>query len=353
MNKKVFIGLSGGVDSAVAASILIDQGYNVTGVFLKNWSGEDYGLTSKCPWEEDLESARAVADFLGIELKVYNFEREYRELVIEDFFKQYALGNTPNPDVLCNKFIKFDLFLKRALDEGADYIATGHYAGTDQKHLFKAKDSNKDQTYFLHQLTEYQLSHTIFPLGNLTKPEVRELAKKQGLPNFARKDSQGICFVGKVDIQEFLQQKLKPKEGKIVDLETGKEVGKHNGVWFYTIGQRQGLGIGGQAKPYFVAKKDVKANILYAVQGKENQLLTSDTYIVKDLHVINNSIEFSDLAGTIRYRGRQVPVTITKKGEGYEIKFADKQWAAAVGQSIVVYSGTICIGGGVITEIVE
>ncbi|HVX92635.1 MAG TPA: tRNA 2-thiouridine(34) synthase MnmA, partial [Candidatus Dojkabacteria bacterium] len=258
MKKKVFVGLSGGVDSAVCALLLKNQGYEVTGVFLKNWSGDDYGVADQCPWEEDLASARGVAEFLNMPLKVYNFEKEYRDLVVKDFFYQYSIGNTPNPDVLCNKFIKFDQFLKKALSEGADYIATGHYAKTENGRLYKAKDSNKDQTYFLYQLNEDQLSHSLFPLADLTKPEVREIAKENNLPNAVRKDSQGICFIGKIDIVDFLKNELKEKKGDIVDIDTKEIVGEHIGVWFYTIGQRKGIKVGGLDEPYYVCSKDVQ-----------------------------------------------------------------------------------------------
>lgn len=355
--KKVFVGLSGGVDSSLAALLLQKQGYSVTGVFLKNWSGEEYGLEDSCPWEKDLASAREIASFLNIELLVYNFERDYRELVIKDFFYQYSVGNTPNPDILCNKYIKFDKFLKKALEDGAEYIATGHYAKTDNVSLFKPKDTIKDQTYFLHQLTQDQLKKSLFPLANLTKSEVRELAKLNGLPNHNRKDSQGICFVGKVDIKDFLKQELKEIEGKIVDIDSNTVVGKHIGVWFYTIGQRQGLNIGGLAKPYFVVKKDVESNTLYVGQGKRHPMLWHKTFIVDSLHLINPAREISgedQLTGIIRYRGVPTISTVKKlegMGNKYQIEFETSQWAGTVGQSLVLYSKAECVGGGIISEI--
>ncbi|MBI2356868.1 tRNA 2-thiouridine(34) synthase MnmA [Candidatus Dojkabacteria bacterium] len=353
MSKKVFVGLSGGVDSAVASLLLLKQGYDVTGVFMKNWSGEDYGITDQCPWKEDLEAAREVAKYLSIELKVYNFEKEYRELVVKDFFYQYSIGNTPNPDILCNKFIKFDKFLEKAIEEGADYIATGHYAHTDGKSLFNAKDANKDQTYFLHQLTEAQLSHALFPLEELNKSEVREIAKKEGLPNYARKDSQGICFIGKVDIQEFLKQELKEKTGNIIDVDSNKVVGKHIGVWFYTIGQRQGLNVGGLKSPYFVSSKDVENNILYVAQGKKNPKLWTFKYEVGELHLINNDDNLVGIEGVIRYRGTRSKVEATTNGTSTTVTFEKPQWGGAVGQSIVLYKDRKCLGGGAITKIVE
>ena len=352
MKKKVFVGISGGVDSAVCAYLLTQQGFDVTGVFLKNWSGEDFGISDNCPWKEDLESAKGVCEFLNIPLKVYNFEKEYRELVIEDFFYQYSIGNTPNPDVLCNKHIKFDKFLEKAISEGADYIATGHYSKTENGLLFKAKDRNKDQTYFLHQLTYNQLSKSIFPLAELEKKEIREIAKSVGIPNFARKDSQGICFVGKVDIQEFLSQQLREKEGNIIDDDTGKIIGKHNGVWYYTIGQRKGLSIGGSPLPYFINRKDVKENIIYAVQGKDNPKLYSNTVYLCDLHIINPKLSINEivnlnsLTATIRYRSIDTKCKLSIENDLIKVVFDEKKWAPAIGQSIVIFNNKECIGGG-------
>lgn len=353
MRKKVFVGLSGGVDSAVAALLLQQEGYDVTGVFLKNWSGNDYGISEDCPWKEDLKSAREVADFLQIELKVYNFEKEYRELVIEDFFYQYSIGNTPSPDILCNKYIKFDKFLTKALSDGADLIATGHYAKTINGKLYNAKDSTKDQTYFLHQLTNAQLSSTLFPLSNLLKSEVREIAKAAKLPNFNRKDSQGICFIGKVDIEKFLSQRLKTVVGEIVDVDSGRVVGAHNGVWFYTIGQRQGLHIGGLKVPYFVCSKDVESNRLYVAQGKSHPKLWTFKYIVEEFHTLESVNESDKITGIIRYRAKPTNADLKLDSSKAIITFNEKQWAATLGQSIVLYNSDQCVGGGIITEIVE
>ncbi|KKR06064.1 MAG: tRNA-specific 2-thiouridylase MnmA [candidate division WS6 bacterium GW2011_GWF2_39_15] len=353
MGKNVFVGLSGGVDSAVAALLLLQQGYRVTGVFLKNWSGSDYGIEDQCPWEEDLKSARAVADKLEIPFKVYNFEKEYRELVIKDFFSQYSIGNTPNPDVLCNKFIKFDKFLNRAMEDGADYIATGHYAGTMGGALYRAKDTNKDQTYFLHQLTKEQLSRTLFPLACLTKPEVREIARKSQLPNYSRKDSQGICFVGKVNITNFLKTELKEKLGEVIDIDSLKDVGQHNGVWFYTIGQRKGLRVGGLDQPYFVCKKDVENNRLYVTKGRNSPSLYSKTVKLDHFHIISDITLSDSFTATVRYRSKDSRITLSLNGSSALASFLEPQWAVAVGQSLVVYRDDQCIGGGVITDIVE
>lgn len=352
MKKKVFVGLSGGVDSTVSALLLKQAGFEVTGVFMKNWSGEDYGIEDLCPWREDLKSAQEVADYLDIPLKVYNFEKEYRELVIKDFFEQYGLGNTPNPDVLCNKFIKFDKFMQRALEEGADFIATGHYARTENGRLFKAKDTLKDQTYFLHQLTSEQLSKSLFPLGDYLKTQVREIASKEGLPNAQKPDSQGICFIGEIDIVDFLKNELKEKEGKIMDADTNKEVGVHKGVWFYTLGQRKGIGIGGSSEPYFVSSKDVKNNILFAVKGKNNPKLWSNEVSVENLHFIDKKDLSKNLSGTVRYRGRDMHgKLLLNQANFYTFIFEKKQWAPAPGQSLVIYEGDMCLGGGIITQV--
>lgn len=349
MKKKVFVGISGGVDSAVAAHLLIEQGYDVTGVFLKNWSGEEYGLEDQCPWEEDLESAKTVCEHLNIPLKIYNFEKEYREAVIKDFFYQYSIGNTPNPDVLCNKYIKFKSFLERALSEGADLIATGHYTSSDGTSLYKATDRSKDQTYFLYQLDTYQISRSLFPLGKLLKKEVREIANKIKLPNAERKDSQGICFLGKIDVVDFLKNELKEKKGEIVDFQTNKTVGYHNGVWFYTVGQRHGLGIGGVDIPYFVMRKDVEHNRLYVVQGSNNKLL----YCKKvKLSMISGLDETGrNLTAQTRYHGTFYRIDYDKGKK--TVSFLDPAWAVACGQSVVVYDGQKCLGGGVVEELFD
>lgn len=353
MKKKVFVGISGGVDSSVAAYLLLEQGYDVTGVFMKNWSGEDYGIEDLCPWREDLELARKVCESLGIELKVYNFEREYRELVLQDFFTQYRLGNTPNPDILCNKMIKFDKFLERAVADGADYIATGHYAVVEDGHLYRAKDKNKDQTYFLHQLNEEQLRKSLFPLGGLIKNEVRAIAKKIDLPNADRKDSQGICFIGQIDLVDFLKKELVVKKGRVVDIDSKEVVGEHQGVWFYTIGQRKGIGIGGSSEPYFVSGKDFKANVLYVAKGKSNPRLWSDSIKIEELHLINEGALLEDLSAIIRHRGESVNVlSLDKREDGISILFENKLWAPAIGQSVALYSNSTvqCVGGGVISS---
>lgn len=378
MNKKVYVGLSGGVDSATTAYILKEQGYEVTGVFMKNWSGEDYGVSDQCPWRRDLEDTIDICKHLNIEHKTYNFEKEYRELVIEPFFNDYKAGITPNPDILCNKYIKFDMFLNRALSEGADYIATGHYSKTKDGFLYKATDPNKDQTYFLYQLTDKQLEKVLFPLSELTKPQVREIARKASLQVSEKKDSQGICFVGKVNVEDFIRSVIQDKIGDFKDIDTGKVLGTHKGHWLYTIGQRKGIRIGGGHKPYFVCSKDPKTNIVYLAEGKEHHKLWSKQVMIKDLHIINandsrqysnvdninsklvisnkadnNVLITNDITGTIRYRTKDTPCSLfyDNNSQSYFVKFEQKQWAPASGQSCVLFDDNRCIGGGQITSI--
>jgi len=354
--KKVFIGISGGVDSAVAAHLLIQQGYEVHGIFMKNWSGENLGLTDECPWKADQEASIAVCNHLGISHRTYNFEKEYHDMVITEFFDEYQRGNTPNPDILCNQFIKFDAFYNKAMSEGADFIATGHYVrGTNGKDigLFKAKDSNKDQTYFLSTVRKEKLEKALFPLGDIIKPEVRKIANKINLPNANRPDSQGICFIGKVEMSKFLELKIKHKNGDIIDLDTNKKVGTHTGVWFHTLGQRKGLKIGGAGKPYFVASKDIKQNILYVVKGRDHNALWKDTMTIDNLNLLANIDLEIPITASIRYRSKDTTINITssKNSPIEKIKFLKKQWAPAVGQYVAFFQEDRCIGGGRINEI--
>ncbi len=353
MQKKVFVAISGGVDSAVAALLLKAEGFNVTGVFMKNWSNQDYGIENECPWEQDLKDTVAICKHLEIEHKTYNFEKEYREYILGDFFNEYERGNTPNPDVLCNKYIKFNFFQKRALEEGADFIATGHYSKTHGGKLFKAKDSNKDQTYFLYQLSKQQLEKSIFPLGELTKPEVRKIAKEANLPVADKKDSQGLCFIGKIDVSDFIRSNLKEKEGDIIDLDTKKTVGTHNGIWFYTIGQRHGIKIGGTKEPYFVASKDIEKNILHVVQGRNNPKLWKKSLGLRELHLIDSNYRIPNkgLTATIRYRSQDKPIKLQINEDIIQIEFEEPQWGPALGQSLVIFNDKECIGGGIISEI--
>ena len=261
----VFVAMSGGVDSSVSAALLKEQGYNVVGVFMKNWSGDNFGIQTDCPWEQDQKDVEKVCKLLGVPFITFNFEKEYRKQVVEYFFNEYKAGRTPNPDVMCNKEIKFGLFLEKALKKGTDLIATGHYARTEKDnkgkfHLLKGIDNKKDQSYFLYNLTQDQLSKTLFPIGNFQKSKVRKLAMKFKLPNAKKKDSQGICFIGDINVQQLLRAKLKRKKGDIIDIDSREKVGKHDGAHYFTIGQREGIGIGGTKEPYFVVGKDVEKN---------------------------------------------------------------------------------------------
>lgn len=356
-NTKVVVGMSGGVDSSVAALILKEQGYEVIGVFMKNWNEEDeFGV---CTAEEDYEDVRKVCDQIGIPYYTVNFEKEYWDRVFTYFLDEYKKGRTPNPDVLCNKEIKFKAFLDYALKLGADYLATGHYARVDfyngEYRLLRGIDPGKDQTYFLCTLGQYPLSKAMFPIGHLTKDKVRKIASSIGLETADKKDSTGICFIGEKNFKEFLSDYLPAKPGDIRSI-SGQLLGKHDGLMYYTIGQRKGLGIGGRGSgdPWFVASKDVKNNILYVVQGANNPALYSKALIATDIHWISlreqrNSFKCS---AKFRYRQPDKEVTVYNKSNGScKVIFDEPQKAITKGQFVVFYNEDVCLGGGVIDQI--
>ncbi len=355
----IMLGMSGGVDSSVAAYLLLQQGYDVQGLFMKNWEEDDHN--GQCSAEQDLSDADAVAKRLGMNLHTRNFSSEYWENVFQYFLAEYQRGRTPNPDILCNKEIKFKTFLEHALALGADHIATGHYARithTDGCYrLLKAKDQNKDQSYFLHTLDQQQLSHTLFPLGELEKPEVRRIAEEQGFINAEKKDSTGICFIGERKFKEFLSQYLPAKPGPM-RTPAGQLMGQHHGLMYYTLGQRQGLHIGGQqdgsGEPWYVVGKDMASNILIVAQGHDHSDLFSLQLQAEQLHWICQSpieLPFRCNAKT-RYRQRDNPCTITEMtAQRCTVVFDEPQWAVTPGQSVVFYQGDECLGGGIIDRI--
>jgi len=394
--KRVIIGLSGGVDSSVAAYLLKQQGYEVIGLFMKNWHDDSVTISNECPWLDDSNDAMLVAEKLGIPFQTVDLSEQYKERIVDYMFNEYEKGRTPNPDVLCNREIKFDVFMKIALELGADYVATGHYCrkGTIEKdgkniyQLLAGIDDNKDQSYFLCQLSQAQLAKSLFPIGELTKPEVREIATKLDLVTAKKKDSQGLCFIGKVKLPDFLQQQLKPKEGVIVEVSKeqeffnesipefqseedklkylsrkidykigdGKIVGKHQGAHYFTKGQRKGLAVGGTVEPLFVIDTDVNENVIYTGQGKEHPGLYKKALFVtnEELHWIREDLalkvdETMQVMARIRYRQSLEKATLHKVDSGLYVEFEAFQSAITEGQFVAWYLNDELIGSGVIS----
>ena len=394
--KRVIVGLSGGVDSSVAAYLLKEQGYDVIGLFMKNWHDDSVTISNECPWLEDSNDALIVAEKLGIPFQVVDLSEQYKERIVDYMFDEYEKGRTPNPDILCNREIKFDVFMDIALDLGADFVATGHYCRKEEeiidgKSIYKllaGKDINKDQSYFLCQLSQYQLSKAIFPIGELTKPAVREIAKKADLITAEKKDSQGLCFIGKVRLPEFLQQKLQSKEGVIVQVsdtaevyqrkqpnfnskeeeldffatkyqynkQDGKVVGKHLGAHYFTKGQRKGLAVGGTKEPLFVIETDVRENVIYAGEGKNHKGLyrsvlfvsnEEEHWIREDLKLKNQ--ESLDVEARIRYRQPLEKAILHKVENGIFVEFQNPQSAIQEGQFVAWYKNEELLGSGVIS----
>ena len=390
MKKRVVVGLSGGVDSSVAAYLLQQQGYEVIAMFMKNWHDDSVTISDECPWLDDSNDAMIVAQHLGIPFQTIDLSKEYKERIVDYMFAEYQRGRTPNPDVLCNREIKFDVFLETALRLGADYVATGHYCrkgeiekdGDKVFRLLAGKDGNKDQSYFLCQLNQSQLAKALFPIGELTKPQVRDLAKKIGLVTADKKDSQGLCFIGKVHLPEFLQQRLHPKNGQVINIpanatvfmngksnedmasavlpfsltpELGKVVGEHSGAHYYTIGQRKGLDIGGFAEPLFVIGTDTGKNVIYTGMGEDHPGLYRPGLFIpsKDEHWVRKDLrlavgESGKFNIRIRYRQPLQACTVHKKEEGLYLIFDRPQKSVAPGQFAAWYDGEELIGSGVI-----
>ena len=355
-NKRVVVGMSGGVDSSVTALLLKQQGFDVVSLFMKNWEDDDN--SEYCSSRQDLLDAVSVADTIGIPIEAVNFAKEYKDRVFSSFLREYQAGRTPNPDILCNAEIKFKAFLDHAIELGADTIATGHYAQVREVNglfqLLKAADGSKDQSYFLHRLNQTQLSRAMFPLGHLLKSEIRKIAEQHGLCNFAKKDSTGICFIGERPFREFLSGYLPTQPGEMRTPE-GKLVGRHIGLSFYTLGQRQGLGIGGEknssGEPWFVAEKDMKNNRLIVVQGHDHPALLSHTLTALDAHWISGSAPEinTPYAAKTRYRQADAPCRLTHQtAASCAISFDQPQWAVTPGQSVVLYEDEVCLGGAII-----
>ena len=387
--KRVVVGLSGGVDSSVAAYLLKEQGYDVIGLFMKNWHDESVILANECPWIEDSNDAMLVAQSLGIPYQVIDLSAEYKSRIVDYMFAEYAAGRTPNPDVLCNREIKFDSFLKTALSLGADYVATGHYCQREELEvngkkiyrLLAGKDQNKDQSYFLCQVTQAQLSRALFPICHLDKSEVRRIAQEQGFVTADKKDSQGLCFVGKISLPDFLQQKLEPKQGEIIEIPStniangsnltgvelltephhfnasqGEVVGKHSGAHYFTIGQRKGLNVGGKEKPLFVIGTDVTENLIYTGQGDDHPGLYRQGLRVSksEIHWIREDLamkpgETRSYKARIRYRQPLINVALQFDGNTLYVLFDEPQRGVAPGQFVAWYDGNEVIGSGVIS----
>ncbi|WP_241133811.1 tRNA 2-thiouridine(34) synthase MnmA [Achromobacter insuavis] len=362
---RVVVGMSGGVDSSVTAWLLKQQGYEVVGLFMKNWEDDDD--SEYCSTRQDLLDAASVADLVGVEFEYVNFAAEYKDRVFAEFLREYSAGRTPNPDVLCNAEIKFKAFLDHAMALGAEHIATGHYArvrevaaegGGSRFELLKALDGSKDQSYFLHRLNQAQLSRTLFPLGEIHKTEVRRIAHEIGLHNAAKKDSTGICFIGERPFREFLNRYLPTEPGPILTPE-GQKVGRHEGLSFYTLGQRKGLGVGGvkgrqredgTAEAWYVARKDLERNVLYVVQGHDHPWLLSGSLRAQDVSWVAGHVPAAGEYGAkTRYRQADAACRLgDATSAGFTLDFSEPQWAVTPGQSAVLYDGDICLGGGII-----
>ena len=354
----VYLGMSGGVDSSVSALLLKNAGYKVVGVYMKNWSRDLPGM--KCPWAEDLADAKRVATKLGIDFKVFDFEKDYKEKVVEYMLKEFKAGRTPNPDVMCNEEIKFKLFFEKSLASGADFIATGHYAKAENGKLLLAKDENKDQTYFLYRISTSALEKTLFPLGEMKKPEVKAFAAKNGLKNAYKKESMGVCFVGEVGMKDFLREYIDLNPGEIRDVSTNEVLGFHDGAVFYTLGQRHGLYLGG-GLPYYVVKKDLKKNIVYVSRNLNDANLWSRELTLENLFLRETPDKIPEkISVRLRHRAHLLPAKLILKNPENLTLNADNPFSSATllfdqeiklpasGQSAVFYSGDLCLGGGII-----
>lgn len=368
MTQRVFVGMSGGVDSSLTAALLVEQGYDVTGVYMKNWSQDLPGM--QCPWAEDLADAKRVAVQLGIDFIVFDFEHDYKHKVVDYMLAEYQAGRTPNPDIMCNQEIKFRLFLDTARERGADLIATGHYAqtggvcaeddsaATSQEHsfqpdrLYRATDAAKDQTYFLYRVTSDALQHTLFPLGGYTKQQVRHMASERGLWTARKQESMGVCFVGNVGMRDFLSQYVSTRPGDIIDKQTGAVLGQHDGAIFYTLGQRHGLDVGG-GLPYYVVGKDMAANVVYVSRNMNDEAMWRHDVLVGDLYWIHGAPAASDqLTVRLRHRGQLRPCTLQYDSAQAQatLHLRDPERAVAAGQSAVIYRGAECLGGGIVVD---
>lgn len=339
----VFVGMSGGVDSSLSALLLVEQGYNVVGIYMKNWSKDLPGM--HCPWAEDLADAKRVAVKLSIDFKVFDFETEYKHYVVDYMLSEFQSGRTPNPDIMCNQEVKFKLFLKTSLDLGADFIATGHYAQTKSGQLLQAVDQNKDQTYFLYRVSSDALAHTLFPIGHLNKTAVKELSAAKGLHNAYKKESMGVCFVGDVSIKDFLKEYLPVSIGSVIDADTGATLGTHEGAIFYTVGQRHGLSLGCDL-PLYVVDKDIAANIIYVSRNINHEHLWTTSLLLSDL-ILRSSID-QNLPLLVRLRHRAPLLPASFNPDTNTLMFDRPIRRPAPGQSAVFYQGDLCLGGGII-----
>ena len=355
---KVFVGMSGGVDSSVAAALLVEQGHEVTGAYMKNWAEDLPGM--HCPWAEDVADAKRVAVGLGIDFKVFDFQTEYKQRVVDYMVDEYKSGRTPNPDIMCNQEVKFKLFLDSAIENGADMIATGHYARVDNRFLspsskttgaklLRAEDDNKDQTYFLYRVESSALDKTLFPLGDFTKSQVRQIAKERGLWTADKKESMGICFVGQVGIREFLSEYVETEPGNVIDTQSNQIVGRHDGAIFYTLGQRHGLNIGG-GLPYYVVGKDMAKNEVYVSRQLNNSQLWHTYLKLGNVHWICDIPTGGTYQVRVRHRAPLVNANLHTDSLGTTLTLSEPQRAVTPGQSVVVYDDQVCLGGGVVVN---